>query len=190
MPKVKGSRINAQFSYIKDNYGPEKLAAVMDVLSPLDRSTLTRVSDPAWYPAKLYERLVLAICDVVAPKDDSALENIGRCTADEMLTKTYKALRGRDPHEMLGNFVPIHQLMNQPAEMKAAMVSAGRLEIKVIQPKSTPALCSVAAGFYKRSMEMAGGYGVTLDHTKCFGRGDEFCLYELSWSAATRARGR
>jgi predicted hydrocarbon binding protein len=182
---VKGSKISSKLAFVRDSFGQATLDKVIQSLSLADRAELRMVLDTGWYSLELYDRLLKAICNTAAGGRQEIYARIGRHSAELVLQQTYKAFRAKDPAGVIAKMVPLHSLLNDPGEMEVVSDAPNRCRVLVKKPISTEASCTVARAFYQRIVELCGGESVRVIETKCSGRRDRFCQFEISWQ--TRA---
>ncbi|MEW6207033.1 MAG: heme NO-binding domain-containing protein [Acidobacteriota bacterium] len=181
MANVKGSKISSKLAFVRDEYGDEMVTEVVRSLGPADQESLRMILETGWYPIELYERVMKAICKTAARGDASVYARIGRYSAEEVLTTTYRIFRGRSPVDALNKMVPMHTMMNDPGEMEVVSQSEGQCTIKVLKPRSTETICRVANYFYERAVELCGGANVQVREVKCSARGAAFCQFDITW---------
>jgi predicted hydrocarbon binding protein len=181
MANVKGSKISSKLAFVRDEYGDEMVAEVVRSLGPADQESLRMILETGWYPIELYERVIEAICKTAARGDASVYARIGHHSAEEVLTKTYRIFRGRSPLDALNKMVPMHSMMNDPGEMEISSQREGQCTIKILKPRSTKIICSVAYAFYERVVEICGGANVRVSEVKCSARGAVFCQFDITW---------
>jgi predicted hydrocarbon binding protein len=179
--KVKGTKITSKFAYLERRHGPGAKAAVLAWLSEDDQRVLRMVLDVGWYPQDLYVRLLQAICETVGGGDASVYAAIGEHTADHQFSHIYRAYRASALTETLENMVPVHAKLNDPSGMEVSFDLPGHATIVVTAPHSNPVICAVSLGFYRRSIELHGERDVDVRETKCSGRGDHACQFEIHW---------
>jgi predicted hydrocarbon binding protein len=181
MSKVKGTKISSKLAFVKDKFGEEALSNVIASMLVSDQEILHFLLDTGWYPIELYERVLRAICKVAAGGDMSIYSKIGEHSAEHNLNNAYRAFRSKDPIKLLENMVPMHSMLNDPGEMEVIKEQEGRCVIKVTKPRSTNIICRISRAFYQRVVELCGASNVRVLETKCSGRGDEFCQFDISW---------
>lgn len=180
MEKVKGGKISSKFAFVKEFYGQETLAKIIESFPPEDQLQLKIVLETKWYSFDLYERMILAICQIAGNGDESIYTQMGYHSAELAFNGTYRAFRAKNPVNVSKRFALMHRLRNDPAEMEVS-AEGGRCIVKVTKPRSTPEICKVSKAFWKKAVELAGGRDVEVREPRCLGRGDPLCLFEITW---------
>ncbi len=140
-----------------------KQVAWEDHLLPQDLPFLAqRIESDAWYPMETYERMGLAILDVIARGDLETVRKWGRRTIDE-LHATLPELFGGDPRETFMRFQVMRQtLFNFPAAEVIA-IRDGKATITVsygMGARAEEAAAWQSVGFLERLMEVSGARDV------------------------------
>ncbi|MEW6209229.1 MAG: hypothetical protein AB1631_12735 [Acidobacteriota bacterium] len=182
MGRVKGGKISNKLAFLKDNYSEAMVRQVIDSMDSFDQLALKIILDTAWYEIELYDRLMKAICKIAAGGDESVYTRIGRYSAEQSFTTVYKAFRGKDPEDLLRKMVSMHAMRNDPADMKIVHREAKHCEVRIVEPRSTVAICKVAHAFYIRAIELCGASDVRVKETSCSGKGQPFCQFDLRWN--------
>lgn len=184
--KVKGTLLIARMKYLRAR-GAEDCERVLRRMSAADQQVLRGMLLPSsWYAADLVVRLEMTIVALLARGDRKELFlDMGRFTADTNLgpngvQRPY--LKDGDPHYLLHN-VP---------RMYAAQHAGGVRTYELLEPKAATIRtvdgeqpnaedCLTAVGWLKRAIELSGGKIVTVDETRCRGRGGPCCEYVCRW---------
>jgi predicted hydrocarbon binding protein len=181
MGKVKGAKITSKFAFIRDNYGEARIDEVVRSMSASDQIDLKLVLDTAWYPIELYDRLVVSICQRLAGGNQIVYQRMGYHSADLAFNTTYRTFRGKSPDDLFEKMLSMHAMRNDPAEMKIVSRETGSCTVRVVQPRSTRALCKLANAFYVRAVELCGQSNVRVKERNCSGLGDDYCQFEILW---------
>lgn len=187
MASVKGGKISSKLAFVKEIYGPEVLQKVIASLPQPDQLQLKLVLDTGWYDFDLYRRVNEAVCKIAAGGDPTVYERMGWHSAESAFGKTYKVFLAKNVKEMLDRIESMHMLRNQPAELKVEHLNEGNCRVRVVSPKSTVEICRVNKGFYERAFQLAGAKVVVVRETKCTGKNDPECVFEISWQSAAKA---
>jgi V4R domain-containing protein len=182
--KVKGSKLTAKFAYLKSRHGEASVGEALATMSAADQKALGLVLDVSWYPQDLYERLLKAIGATVGHGDEAVYTRIGEHSAEHQFSHIFRAYRAAELEETLRNMVPVHAKLNEPSGMQILLPGPGRATIVVSAPRSTPVICAVSRGFYRRTVELHGARDVEVRETTCSGRGEPVCRFEIRWSAS------
>jgi predicted hydrocarbon binding protein len=182
MARIKGNKITSKFAFVRDEYGEDMLQRVLRSMSARDRADLHLVLETGWYSFDLYQRLMVAVCQVAGGGDDFLYTAIGRYSAEHAFASTYKVFLGKDPRDLVKTkMIPMHSMRNEPAEMEAVSERDGHCVIRIIEPRSTREVCKVMRAFIARSFELCGGKAVELSEPSCSAAGARCCEYELKW---------
>ncbi len=158
MANVKGNKISSKFVFVRDSYGEDVLQEVLMSMPPEDQAALKTVLETGWYPFELYHRLLLAVCEIAAGGDESVYNAIGRSSAEFAFAKAYKPFLSTNPVDLVNKkMIPMHSLRNDPARMEVVSEREGHCVIKIIEPRSTLAICKVMRAFVVRSFELMAG---------------------------------
>ena len=182
MSKVKGTKINAKVTFLKEHYSEALVTRVFDSLTPEDRARMGLVVDLGWYDMDLYDKILAAIVKVAGKGNQQILERMGRYSAEDLSEHAYKVYyRSKDPETLLAKMIPIHSALNDPGEMDVVRQQDRRLSVIVKEPPSSLTRCRVANAFYRRSVELCGVQQVQVDEPRCTAKGDDVCEFVVSW---------
>jgi uncharacterized protein (TIGR02265 family) len=185
--RVKGALVIARMKYLRAR-GGDACERVLRRMSASDQAALRGMLLPSsWYPADLLVRLEMTAVALLARGERRGLFlDMGRFTADAHLGPggVHRAYLGQgDPHALLRN-VP---------RMYAAQHAGGVRTYERLEPKAAAIRthegespnaedCFTAVGWLKRAVEIAGGRIVTVEETRCRGRGADACEYVCRWA--------
>ncbi len=164
--------------------------AVLARLDESDRLTLESVLAVGWYPIALDARMQRAIADVLSGGDPSIAAAIGRFAAERDLTTIHRIfLRLFNPKfavEKLTELWPRYHNSGRWTIVESSGTHIiGRLDDWGGNVDGI--LCTNAAGYIGRCLELAGARHVVMEHTKCRTRGDDACVFTARWGqVATR----
>jgi uncharacterized protein (TIGR02265 family) len=185
MSNYRGIAFLAAMKYIKQNYGEEGFARVLESLSPEDRDVITGKLNPVTlYPMKAYISL-LAAADKVFGKGDYALcSDIGRFEADETFSGLYKVfLEVGNPHAVIKKASLAWRTLHDAGDLEVEQTSDNYVKGKVTNfPDSHKAFCKVMLGYFGKVIEMSGAKNLDVKEIKCRVNGDDCCEFEVRWS--------
>jgi len=181
MGSVKGAKIGSKLAFVREYYGQSALERVLASMSPSDRAELKIVLETRWYSIELYDRLVVAICKIAAGGHESAYRRLGQHSAEMAFSTTYRSFRGSSPADLISKMASMHALRNDPAEMKIVKQGDRHCTVRIVEPRSTIALCKMSRAFFVRALELSGVTNVAANETSCSGRSAPYCEFELTW---------
>jgi len=170
-------------AFVTEHFGESGWDAVLGSMEPGDRQDLLAVTPVGWYSLMLYARLIRA-ADAVHGKGDLALvEAIGRYEAQHDLTSI---------HRIFLKLVNPAYVVEQLAKLWTRFHDTGSWEVTRFTTThatavlrdwgcADAAMCRELTGYLARSLEICGGHGVVVEHTKCRARGDDVCVFEGRW---------
>ncbi len=184
--KVKGTLLISRMKYLRAR-GDEPCERVLRRMSAADQQVLRGMLLPSsWYAADLVVRLEMTIVALLSRGDRKELFlDMGRFTADTNLgpngvQRPY--LRVGDPHFLLRNVPRMYAAQHaggvrtyEQIELKAAVIRT----VEGDEPSADD--CLTAVGWLRRAVELAGGRIVTVEETRCRGRGHASCEYVCRW---------
>ncbi|MGD2114744.1 MAG: DUF2378 family protein [Acidobacteriota bacterium] len=181
--QVKGTKITSKLSFVRDVYGDDWAQRVLDSLAPEDREQVRTALEIGWHPRDLYERVIEAIVNGPGGGDERVLDRLGRHNAERQAEGAYAVYyRSKDPLAVLQGMAPMHRMLNRPGEMTVERQGDRHLTIIVSEPTGSPAVCRIAAAFYRRSVELAGAREVTVREVECSSQPEEDCCrFEVRW---------
>ena len=144
----------------------------------------TRIEPGGWYPMDSFERLGLAILNVVAGGDLALVREFGRASVDWILLDEPALLAQRDPRETLMRFHVLRQsFFDYPAievrsltDREACVAIDYQMGLVAEEAASMQAL-----GFFERLLEVAGAGAVTASFSATRWGGAPQTVLELRW---------
>jgi predicted hydrocarbon binding protein len=64
-------------------------------------------------------------------------------------------------------------------------VRATEVAVKMTDTLRTPDLCAFASGLFEQLVVLSSGRAAHVEHEACEARGDQLCLYRVSWERTT-----
>ncbi len=180
--QVKGAKITSKLAFVRDVYGDDWAQRVLDSLAPEDREQVRTALEIGWHSRALYERVIQAVIDGPGGGDERILDRIGKHNAERQAEGAYAVYyRSQEPLAVLQSMAPMHRMLNRPGAMEVEPQGDRHLTITVTEPSGSPAVCRIAAAFYKRSVELCGAREVTVREVECSGRDGARCRFEVRW---------
>jgi uncharacterized protein (TIGR02265 family) len=185
--KVKGTLVIARMKYLRGR-GGEDCERVLRRLSTVDQQVLRGMLLPSsWYAADLVVRLEMTIVAILARGERRELFlDMGRFTADTNLgpngvQRPY--ITEGDPHHLLRNVPRMYAAQHaggvrvyEQLEPRAAVIRTVAGDVPNAED------CFTTVGWLKRAVELSGGKIVTVEETRCRGRGADACEYVCRWA--------
>ena len=180
---ARGSTVHATLAFIRDTYGAETLAKIME---KLEFDTRMRVERAAMHDELPYELLLSiwrAADDELGARDPSWMEQAGAFAIDSLGQQLYGGLlRKTSPSEFVTQSVSLFRLYYAPGDMVPVEVEPLRAVLRLVDfPAIGPLFCRRQTGGLRRATELAGGKEVRVTHVRCAHEGDAYCEWELRW---------
>lgn len=184
--KVKGTLVISRMKYLRAR-GDEDCERVLRRMSAADQQVLRGMLLPSsWYEANLVVRLETTIVALLSRGDRRELFlDMGRFTADTNLGQNgvqRPYLKVGDPHYLLRNVPRMYAAQHAGGVRTYDQLEAKAAVIRTIEGEEPNVEdCLTAVGWLKRAVELASGRVVTVEETKCRGRGEACCEYVCRW---------
>ena len=177
---VKGSMVRAHLDWLKEHHPEvsvqELLKDYPEVAAKLGRGVLAS----AWYPFAYLIAVDRAIYERFKGQQPDVLRELGRHSARANVTTVISSL---SLQEFFRNSVKLHDRFQD----------YGRAEFEEISNKAcrmtyhdytcySPYFCESALGFFEECTKLWGGKNAKAVELKCCCRGDDVCLYQMTWS--------
>lgn len=184
MSNYRGIAFLAAMKYIKQNYGEEGFAKVLESLPPEDRDVITGKLNPVTlYPMKAYISLLSATDKIFGKGDYALCSDIGRFEANETFSGLYKVfLEVGNPQAVIGKASLAWRTLHDAGSLEVERTSDKYVKGKVIDfPDSHKAFCNVLLGYFAKVIEMSGAKDLDVKEIKCRVNGDDYCEFEVRW---------
>jgi len=180
---VKGSNLLNRHAFVKEKFGPDAWDRVLASLADNDARLLSpRILASSWYPFDLYNRLDLAMCQVLAGGDLELCRTLGVDSARRALSGTYRLYLKDGAEAILRRLAVLHRSFYDSGSLDVTYLGPGQCAIRTVYvPRSTLTNCLVAEGFYRTVVEMCGGLEVQVSEGNCSAHGARFCLFNVRW---------
>lgn len=167
--KTKGVGFSNVKAFVTEHHGDAGWEKVLATLSPQDREEMLAVEPVGWYSLSLYARLIRVVDQVHGKADLALLEQIGRYEAQHDLTYVQRIfLKLANPAyviEQLGKlWSRFHDTGYWEVTRFTTTYASGTLRD---WGYVDTALCQELVGYLARSIEICGGHGVVVEHTRC-----------------------
>ncbi|MBF5044621.1 hypothetical protein FGE12_19630 [Aggregicoccus sp. 17bor-14] len=154
-------------------------------LLPEDLALLqSRVEPGAWYPMDSFERLGLAILNVLAEGDLALVREFGRASVDWILAAEPRLLAPGDPRESLMRFHVLRQSFFDYPALEVRNLSDRGADLVIdyqMGAVAEEAASTQAMGFFEQLLERAGAREVTARSTQERWRGAPQTVIALRW---------
>ena len=185
MAEVKGVLVKAQREFLVERYGKDSMERSTATLDPDDAALVQRkFLDSSFYPYKTIIALG-RLARALASHGRSTPEEMGAFIAAFVFKGVYKPLVAPSPAAMVAKMSWITEFFYRDTQkIESAMngdkscVVTYRYEGEV---RPTRAVCRSNAGFWRRTLEMAGAPHVQGAHPVCLVDGGDRCEFRFSW---------
>lgn len=185
MQQVKGNVLRARMDFVREHFGDEGMAQVLELLSPEDRQALQMVLTIKWYPFALGQRLDAAIVQGPGQGKPELFERLGEASATRNLQTLHRGfLCPGDPQAFLAKAPAIYDLYYETGHRtyEPAGEREGVLTTYDAETFSAPD-CLTVIGWYRRALELCGARDVVIQEAECRATGGEVCRYRVRWEA-------
>ncbi len=90
MAQVKGTAVQSSMRYVRERFGEEALAKILDALPEGDRAPLASVLASSWCPMGAFLRFMQEAKGQLGGREPDVLRNMGRASAEYGVTGVYK----------------------------------------------------------------------------------------------------
>ena len=153
--------------------------------SPDDLPYLTaRIKPDAWYPMSTFERMGLAILDVVAHKDLETVKAFGAASVDWLAEQHPMLLEKGDPRESVMRFQVLRQSFFDFPALEVLGVSDTDAQLGIayqMGPTAEEAAAVQTMGFFTRLLELAGAKNEEAKFTSRAWANEPSTVLELTW---------
>jgi hypothetical protein len=177
--RVKGGIPRAHLDWVRAQGGEHALADVLGRLPKATAEEMRSVLASTWCA---FESLILLDRAIAAVYGPAAIRQLGRWSAQQNLSTTYRMFRRADIHEFFERSATLHsQFQDFGVEIYERVgESAGRVTHRQYTTFS-PTYCESACGYYEEVMKMHGAPRPSAEHPQCLGTGAKECVFELRW---------
>ncbi len=181
--RVKGGIPRAHLDWVKKQGGDRAVEEVLAHLPKHVADEMRHVLATTWCAFGSVVLLDRAIADVYRVKHPDVIRDLGRWSAQQNLSTTYRMFRRADIHDFFERSATLHSQFQDFGSEHYERISdtAGRMTHRDYSTYS-PTYCESACGYYEEVMKMHGASRATVDHHACLGRGAKECVFELRWS--------
>ena len=156
-------------------------------LLPEDLPFLERTLEPdAWYPMASFERLGIAILNVVAAGNLEIVRQWGRASAAHVAGTVEHVVVAGDPRESLMRFQVLRRSFFDFEALTMLQICDASAEVQIRYGMSKPAEEAAAVqtrGFFEGLVELAEGRGIEASFLERSWSGDARTVLRLDWRA-------
>lgn len=143
-----------------------------------------RIQPEAWYPMGTFERMGLAILELIAQGELDTVRAFGSASVDWLLEQHPNLLSKGDPRESVMRFQVLRQSFFDFPALEVVGVSDSDAQLRIgyqMGPIAEEAAAFQTLGFFTRLLELCGADNVQARFTTRSWAGDRSTLLELTW---------
>lgn len=178
--RVKGGIVRAHIEVLRQKNGE---SAVDDALArlPAEMAAAIRAVLPAsWISFDSLIQLDRAI--VAAAHGTLTMRDLGRFSASQNLSTTYRAFRRTEIHDFFRRSAALHDQFQDFGREEYVAIDdrSGRIVHRDYRCFAAD-YCESAAGYYQEAATMHGSPSAAVEHPQCLARGAAECVFILRW---------
>ena len=187
MSNVKGSVLLSRLDFVREHFGEEGVASLLEALTDEDRGVTTRLLPAQWYPFELGERIDDAIMTVLGRGDPGTFHRLGVRSAEVNLAGVHAVfVHVGDPHGLLRRAPAIYKLYYDTGSRSYEKTGEHSCRLTTRDSEGySRADCFTVIGWHQRAVELCGGRNVRIEHPDCRVEGARTCQYDISWNIPT-----
>jgi hypothetical protein len=181
---VKGTIVHAHLDWAKAEI-PDVDRLLPPRLSPECRPLIENgVLATEWFPFRCLIDLDRAIAALAGGDASEVFRSLGRRSAAQNLTGTYRAFVAEDPHRLFERTALLHARFQNFGQSSYERLGprAGRIRVDGCDEYS-PAFCESALGFYEGALQTLN-MPAKCAEPQCACVGDAACVFEMDWSGS------
>jgi uncharacterized protein (TIGR02265 family) len=187
-PCLKGHFFHVRFEYVREYYGYDALAAVMQALPTEDRETLEGLDREAWYPFRSLNALDRCIASQLAPDDPGLFERLGAMSARYRADLLGEHARLVNVHGFLSRLADEHELHATFGRVRYRRLGFTEGELQMSEfPEVDEVYCRGSRGYLRAAAELLTGGPVDVVEVACQCDGRPACIYRINWPRAEGA---
>lgn len=143
-----------------------------------------RIVPDGWYPMGTFERMGLAILDVIAQGDLETVRSFGSASVDWLLEQHPTLLAKGDPRESVMRFQVLRQSFFDFPALEVLGVSDSEAQLSIaygMGPIAEEAAALQTMGFFTRLLELCGARAVSAKFASRSWAGDAHTELQLTW---------
>jgi len=136
-----------------------------------------------WYPFEWLIKLDRAIDETFGNGKGDLFTELGRYSARQNLSTTYRGFNRENSHDFFLNSAPLHSQFQDFGAVRYEKTgdSSGRM-VHTDYRCFSPAFCASAIGYYEQSLLIHKARSVSVLETSCQCTGAPACTFEMQWS--------
>jgi hypothetical protein len=185
MLELKGPLFHSTIKYIKTKIGEERYKTFVAQLPEDLQAFLAKpILSSKFYPAGLLKGMTLGFIDYAHLDPVSTYHDIGRVSAEEGFSGIYKIFfKVGTPASMIKTAPFVFKSYYSQGEMKIGETGKNTVTLHLLGSGIDHIfLCERLSGFIVKTMELAGGHNVRLDHRRCHAKGDTVEEWVGEWA--------
>lgn len=183
--KVKGTTLRSRLDFLRERFGEDSVATVLDGLDPEHRRAVESALPGSWLDSSIIDRLDREIIDRFGGGRDKLAREFGAFSARKNLTTLYKIFIEQaqgDPHELFENLANLHRNFYDAGSMSVARLDERSSSVEVdYEGAATRPNCLTALGFYSTALELIGVEQASVEERACQVDGAKLCRFEIRW---------
>ncbi len=185
MAKFKAVSVIDANEYVLEKYGPDAIEKIKAALTPEDCQVLfSRTLMPiSWIDLNVVMHHLIAQDKVLGRGDFTFADELMRHIALKQINGFYKLLlKFSKPEKLIEKAPTIWGRYFDTGKLEATSVTPGAATLRLTEFPGLPLNHEhLSVPFMKELLTHAGAKHCKCEHPKCLARGDQYCLFELSW---------
>ncbi len=182
---VSGVMFAARKEFLMQRFGDRAFYSVVAKLSPETMKMALSPSADRWYPYAALVEYDRATHETLAPKCPYILEALGAASAELGITRVYRKLDEGELRRFLQQVAAFHSRYQTFGRAEVDQHASGATIRYADYHCYSPVYCASAIGFFLEAIMRHGGNDASVEHPRCYTRGDSVDEFVLTWSAAS-----
>ena len=178
--RVKGGIVRAHLDVLRQKEGEKAVEAALRRLPEAAASAVRSALSSSWIAFESLIQLDRAI--VAASGGKLTMRDLGRFSAKQNLSTTYRAFRRTEIHDFFRRSAALHDQFQDFGREEYIAVDdrTGRIIQREYRCYAAD-YCESAAGYYEEAIKMHGAATASVEHPQCVARGAPECIFILRW---------
>jgi len=180
---VRGMTVHSTAHFVRERFGPEAHARVMDGL-PLEVQLTFHedVRDAAWRPLDHVAAYMRLAHLRLAPGDDAFHRLIGRYSGDRIAKSPFRTMLGTSPLSAVGRANFMWRFLYDTGRPETVSKRPGEIVVRIVDfPNGDRIWCDRICGFLESLTEAAGGRQAEVREIACRAQGAAHCEVRGTW---------
>lgn len=161
-------------------------------LKPEDFEVVKTIMPSAWYPIECFQRLGLAVFDLVAGGSRERVELFGRAAMKELWEGPYRPfLDKHDPFEATQKFLDLRKAVFNFSKMELEKTGPSSLRVKISElgdfPQGLDLFLILTGVHFRELVALNGGANPNLATSQTGPESNPVLLFDLVWEGAANA---